>query len=149
MPTEKRPLTFHEVLGRVVAFGVGVSALCMLVGVAIWPLEARHVGVTSNSLFETLSGAAQWHAEAWMQLGIDALLGTPLLTLAAAVAYYLRGREWRFGLMGLVVLAVLARFWLGAALGMLVFGIARRQWVFIVGGGAGLIWQGWLLLLTH
>jgi uncharacterized membrane protein len=106
-------------LGRVLRFGVLVSAGILLVGLVLFAgghrgaptsLNAalgRNEPVTAVRPAAIARGLAEGSPTAYVQLGLLVLILTPTLRVAMTVALFLRQRDRTFAILAAIVLALL------------------------------------------
>jgi uncharacterized membrane protein len=79
----------ERIIGYVLRVGVATSTVSLAVGLLL-----SFVGTPAATLF--------------LQIGIIALLATPVARVCVSIAEYMADRDWTFALMTLIVLAELA-----------------------------------------
>ncbi len=79
----------ERIIGYVLRVGVATSTVSLAVGLLL-----SFVGTPAATLF--------------LQIGIIALLATPVARVCVSIAEYIADRDWTFALMTLIVLAELA-----------------------------------------
>ena len=90
----------HRVIQVVLQAGVVVGGVLMLIG-GLWSI----VGQIVDHGWGPLRGGH--HGDGIMRAGILALAVTPVVSVASLVWMWLRRRDWRFAIVGAVVLVVL------------------------------------------
>jgi uncharacterized membrane protein len=81
-------------VGRLLSAGVGTSAICLCVGLAIW----------------MVAGPIR-SANALLTAGLVVLMLTPVARVAASFVTYVRLRDWFFVWITVIVFAVLIAAW--------------------------------------
>jgi len=76
------------------------------VGLILLPLQAPPGRASMAPVLITLREAALFRGVAWCELGILALIATPMAVVLIAIATYARARQWAYVGAGVVVLAV-------------------------------------------
>jgi Protein of unknown function (DUF1634) len=90
----------HRVIQIVLQAGVVVGGVLMLVG-GLWSI----VGQIADHGWGPLHGGH--HGDRIMRAGILTLAVTPVVSVASLAWMWLRKRDWRFAVVGAIVLAVL------------------------------------------
>ena len=89
MSTDPRDLRFETIVGRVLAFGIAASSICLGAGLLM-----------SAAGLERFGGVV-------LSVGLLILMATPAARIAITAVVYTRQREWLFAGLTLVVIAVL------------------------------------------
>ena len=105
-------------MGRLLQWGVLISALVMLSGAALY-LKRRGLETPHYSLFQGVprefkSPAAIWRgalnlrARAIIQFGVLLMIATPVMRVVFAVVGFLIERDWLYTVISAIVLALLS-----------------------------------------
>ncbi|HNX49353.1 MAG TPA: DUF1634 domain-containing protein [Thermoanaerobaculaceae bacterium] len=97
----------EQVVGLVLAIGVYGSVALMLLG-ALLATWQPHPAETPHGLVAILAGFFAGQGLALVQLGIALLIATPIMRVVASIVSFAHGRDWRFVVITLVVLGLLA-----------------------------------------
>jgi uncharacterized membrane protein len=110
--------SIERIMGRLLQWGVIVSALVMLTGAALYltrhGLETPQYGQFRGVSPEFKSPAAIWRgvldlrARAIIQLGVLLMIATPVMRVAFAIVAFFLERDWLFTVVSAVVLALLS-----------------------------------------
>jgi uncharacterized membrane protein len=118
--TGRRSLTeeqFDLLLAHVLRTGVVTAAALVVVGAIIYIARGAHV-VPQFSYFSgepgdlrsisgVLADARQLGGRGLMQLGVIALIATPIVRVALSAVVFLRIRDWLYTIVTLIVLVLL------------------------------------------
>lgn len=96
-------------LRATIRFGSGTALGLILIGLVLATLSGRaDIGVSmAISLADLLEAGRLFTPEGILNLGLLALLGTPVLCIVMAVLSFVSGREWRYGAVSIAVLVVI------------------------------------------
>ena len=89
MSTDPRDLRFETIVGRVLAFGITSSSVCLAAGLLM-----------SAAGLERFAGVV-------LSMGLLTLMATPAARIAIATVIYARQREWLFAALTLLVIVEL------------------------------------------
>ena len=121
-PARRRPgqaPTMEQVISRTLQAGLALSASIIGLGVVVWAVTGDGgyaAGESPVGLGEAWAGALVLRPLALVQLGLLALVVTPVVRVAVSVVLWWRRRDWAYVAITGTVLALLAlSFWLGAS----------------------------------
>lgn len=106
----------NEAVHRILIVGLAVSALLMVIGVAIELAQRGTLPTTVLPPREAIRQAFQLDASGFLSLGVLTLISTPLLRVVGSLIVFLWERDGRYAaITGLVLIVMLISLWVGQA----------------------------------
>jgi len=106
----------NEIVHQILVIGLVISAVLMLVGLAIDLVLHRVLPTTVVPPVEALQRAVSLRPSGFLSLGLLTLILTPLLRVVGSLVVFVWERDWRYaGVTALVLVVMLASLWVGQA----------------------------------
>jgi len=106
----------NEAVHRILVVGLIVSALLMLIGVAIDLAQRQTLPTTVLPPAQAIRQAFHLNASGFLSLGVLVLILTPLLRVVGSLIVFVWERDGRYAaITGLVLIVMLISLWVGQA----------------------------------
>ncbi len=115
-------IDIQQAIGNTLRWGVTVASVLALIGGVIYlhahgqePMpdyssfsyDEAYKATDYTTLSGILGGLSSWNARSWIQLGVLALILTPVLRVVLSLVDFLAERDWLYAAITSVVLAVI------------------------------------------
>ena len=104
----RRARTLNEVVHHVLTFGLALSTVLILIGLALDLMDHRPLPTEVPGVAEALRRTVTLRPSGFLTLGILVLVATPILRVIGSTLAFLYERDWRYAAITFFVLVVVS-----------------------------------------
>ncbi|HBY92408.1 MAG: DUF1634 domain-containing protein [Ardenticatenaceae bacterium] len=97
----------NAVVHRLLVVGLVLSTLLFLTGLALDVYYGRSIPDTTVSVPEAIRRALALRPSGFLDLGLMALIATPIMRVAGSILVFVYERDWRYAAVTTVVLVIM------------------------------------------